>query len=121
MNLEELEKLKAHVKELDEQVGLKPETLKEVNRALELERRKIEMRSVHITVAITDFKCPYCQKEYDDKEDKYLNRCNRNKSGITHIICSCGKRFGMTYDVTGQAVGFDLDPNNLNRFNLLNQ
>ena len=52
------------------------------------------------------FKCPNCQKEYSDSDDKYLNRCNKNKSGCTKIKCTCGKTFQMTYDFKGDAHSF---------------
>ena len=53
-----------------------------------------------------EFECPKCNKKYSDSEDKYLNRCNKNKSGCTKIKCSCGKSFFMTYDQRGDAVSF---------------
>ena len=53
-----------------------------------------------------DFNCPVCKKAYSDSEDKYLNRCNKNKSGCTAIYCKCGHIFYMTYDITGKAVSF---------------
>lgn len=56
-----------------------------------------------------DFNCPYCNKQYSDEDDKYLNICNRNKSGWTSIKCKCGNKFGMTYDITGEAVSFELE------------
>ena len=56
-----------------------------------------------------DFKCPYCQKIYWDDSDKYLNRCNKNKSGCTKIKCDCGHTFGMTYNFKSEAVGFKLN------------
>jgi len=63
---------------------------------------------INISFANIDFKCPFCSKEYVDDKDTYLDRCNINKSGTTSINCKCGKKFGMTYDITGQAVGFKL-------------
>jgi len=53
-----------------------------------------------------DFKCPFCVKIYWDDSNKYLNRCNKNKSGFTKIKCSCGQIFGMTYNYKSEAVGF---------------
>ena len=47
-------------------------------------------------------------KKYDDLDDKYLDRCNNNKSGFTKINCNCGNKFGMTYDIQGDAIGFKL-------------
>ena len=55
-----------------------------------------------------DFKCPYCKKEYDDRDDLYLDKCNRNKCGWTKIKCSCSKRFGMTYNYKSDAVAFEI-------------
>jgi len=75
----------------------------------------IEETHLHITFAKIDFKCPFCLKEYNDLDDKYVDRCNKNKSGTTSVTCSCGKRFGMTYDITGQAVGFDLTADKLKK------
>lgn len=63
---------------------------------------------IHITFAKVDFKCPHCKKEYEDSDDKYLDKCNKNESGFTKIKCECLKTFGMTYDITCQAVGFKL-------------
>lgn len=54
----------------------------------------------------TDFKCPFCVKKYNDIHDKYLNRCNKNKSFITTIKCECGNKFGMTFNP--HAVSFKL-------------
>ena len=54
----------------------------------------------------TEFTCPNCGKEYSDSDDKYLERCNRNKNGCTRIRCECGKDFFMTYNYKGGAVGF---------------
>ena len=59
-----------------------------------------------ICFANTKFNCPHCEKEYNDNDDKYLNRCNKNKNGITKINCDCGKSFYMTYDYKGNATSF---------------
>jgi len=67
------------------------------------------MNIIHISYDKIDFKCPHCNKEYLDSDDKYVNRCNDNKCGYTKIKCSCSETFGMTYDYMGQAVGFDLN------------
>lgn len=62
-----------------------------------------------IDYAKTDFTCPHCQAPHADEYDKYLDRCNKNKSGYTKIRCYvCEKKFGFTYDYTGDAVGFKL-------------
>lgn len=39
--------------------------------------------------ANTVFTCPHCNKQYDDADDKYINRCNKNKKMYT-TKCSCG-------------------------------
>ena len=59
-----------------------------------------------IDFANTDFKCPYCKKQYSDINDKYVNRLNKNKKGYTSIKCSCGHKFKMTYDIFCDAVSF---------------
>ena len=55
------------------------------------------------------FSCPHCYKEYNDADEKYLNRINQNKCGYVKIKCSCDETFGMTYDIIGNAVGFKLN------------
>jgi len=62
-----------------------------------------------ICMAKIDFYCPHCMKKYDDRDEKYLNRFMANKCGYTKIKCICGERFGMTYDMKGDAVGFKLE------------
>lgn len=61
-----------------------------------------------LTLAKINFQCPYCKKKYNDDEDVYLNKCNKNKSNCTSIKCICRNKFGMTYDITGDAVAFKL-------------
>jgi hypothetical protein len=63
-----------------------------------------------ICMANMNFICPHCNKPYNDGDDKYLNRANKNKSGFTKIKCECGEVFGMTYNFKGDAVGFKLKP-----------
>ena len=53
-----------------------------------------------------DFLCPSCGKAYSDVNEKYLNRCNKNKSGSTRIKCSCGVAFYMTCNYMSDAVSF---------------
>lgn len=62
--------------------------------------------NVHIRFAKIDFECKHCNKKYSDTDDKYVIRCNNNKSGCTKIFCKCGKSFFMTYDYMGNAVSF---------------
>jgi Zn finger protein HypA/HybF involved in hydrogenase expression len=64
---------------------------------------------IHISFSNVNFQCPHCGSKYSDSDDKYLNRCNKNKQGYTVITCDrCNDRFGMCYDMTGKAVGFKL-------------
>lgn len=65
---------------------------------------------VHISFARTDFKCPHCDKRYNDNNDKYLDRIqnSKRKLGYTTIKCLCGDKFGMTYTCFGKAVSFKL-------------
>ena len=74
----------------------------------------MEDQIIHMSFAGTKFKCPYCKKEYNDSDDKFLNRCNKNIKGYTKINCSCKNRFGMTYNIIGDAVGFKLISTNQN-------
>lgn len=63
---------------------------------------------MHISYAKIDFNCPYCDKKYQDNEDKYVERCNKNINGCTTVKCECGKRFGMTYNMMGHAQSFKI-------------
>ena len=63
---------------------------------------------VFLDFANTGFKCPNCDKKYSDIKGIYLDKCNANKSGYTKIKCSCGNKFGMTYNFCGNAVSFFL-------------
>lgn len=63
-------------------------------------------KPVFLDYANVYFKCPNCEKQYSDLFGKYIDRCNKNKSGCTKIKCSCGKSFFMTYDYRGDAVSF---------------
>ena len=68
----------------------------------------IQINNGFLDFANIDFNCPYCNKEYSDLNEKYLDRCNKNKSNMTKIKCSCGKTFGMMYNIRVEAVGFYL-------------
>jgi len=63
---------------------------------------------IHISFAKIDFSCPHCGKKYSDESDKYLDKCNKNKNGCTTIQCECENKFGMTYNMMGNAVSFNL-------------
>ena len=61
-----------------------------------------------ICLSRTNFTCPHCGEGYED-DDTYLDRCNNNKCGYARITCKeCGKKFGMTYNMKSDAVGFKL-------------
>ena len=66
----------------------------------------VQIKNGFIDFAKTDFKCPTCEKQYNDRDDKYLDRCQNNKSGITKVKCECGKPFFMTYNYKVDAVSF---------------
>ena len=66
----------------------------------------VQIENGFIDFAKTNFKCPNCEKQYNDRDDKYLNGCQNNKSGCTKIKCECGKPFFMTYNYMGDAVSF---------------
>ena len=63
---------------------------------------------MRINLPKINFECPHCKTQYLDDEDKYLDRCNKNKFGYTTIKCRCGMKFGMTYDIQSDAIGFEL-------------
>ena len=65
-----------------------------------------QIKNGFICLAVVDFDCPTCKKQYIDSDDKYLNRCNKNKDGCTKIKCECGITFNMTYNYKGDAVSF---------------
>lgn len=66
------------------------------------------MNRAFIKMANIEFTCPYCLKQYDDADEKYLNRLNRNKSGYTQKTCECGKTFGIAFEIIGKVIGFKL-------------
>lgn len=66
----------------------------------------VRIKDMFFDFGKSDFKCPHCLKDYNDGNDVYLKRCNKNKSNNTKINCSCGKVFYMTYDITSEAVSF---------------
>jgi hypothetical protein len=68
--------------------------------------KTIKVENGTLSFSNIDFLCPSCGKAYSDTNDKYLNRCNKNKSGNTRIKCSCGVVFYMTYNYMSDAVAF---------------
>ena len=66
----------------------------------------VQLKKGFIDFAKNYFKCPNCKKQYNDINDKYLDRCKNNNSGSTKIKCECGKLFYMTYNYMGDAVSF---------------
>lgn len=66
----------------------------------------VKINNGFLDFAKIDFKCPNCKKKYVDINDKYLKKCEKNKSGVAGVKCKCGQRFFMTYDYQGNAVSF---------------
>jgi hypothetical protein len=60
-----------------------------------------------IDFADTRFNCPNCNKEFNDDDDKYCKRINKNKSLITKIKCDCKKTFCLTVNTHGDFVTFN--------------
>jgi hypothetical protein len=59
--------------------------------------------------ANTEFDCPHCGIKYNDADEKYLNRINKNKSGMTRIRCTdCNQLFGLVYDFKADLQSFEL-------------
>ena len=63
------------------------------------------------------FKCPSCGMEYIDSDEKYLNRCNKNKSSCTKINCKCGGNFMVSLNYKGDFVSFIKKEKNSNSIN----
>jgi len=61
---------------------------------------------VYLNLSKIHFSCVHCGKKYSDHNDKYLNRCNKNKDFCTTIKCDCGKQFRMSYNIEGHAVSW---------------
>lgn len=59
-----------------------------------------------LCMANINFDCPKCHKAYSDLDEKYLNRCNRNRNGCTLVKCTCGQSFYVTYNYMGDIVTF---------------
>jgi len=54
-----------------------------------------------------EFTCPKCKTQYDDLNETYLNRCNKNKYGFTRTKCkNCGVNFYVTYNYMGDIQSF---------------
>lgn len=67
------------------------------------------MIGTFIDFARIEFSCPYCEKRYDDRNEKYLKRLNKIKRTYLKKRCVyCGKRFGIAVDMQGDIVGFNL-------------
>lgn len=69
----------------------------------------MEDQIIHISWAKIDFQCPYCEKQYEDTNDKYYKRLEQNNLGYTKTKCECGETFGIAIDITSQYVGFKLN------------
>jgi hypothetical protein len=64
---------------------------------------------IHISFSKIDFKCPNCDKKYNDGYDDFYKRIQKNKNGYTTHMCTCAKRFGITNNFKGDMIGFKLD------------
>lgn len=62
--------------------------------------------TIHIHFANLNFKCPYCKKKYNDKDEKYYKKINKNKSTIAIIRCECKEVFFLTANYKGEYVAF---------------
>jgi len=63
---------------------------------------------IHISIAKIDFCCPYCKKKYNDEYEVFYKRIIKNKNYHTTHMCTCAKRFGITYNFKGDMVGFEI-------------
>lgn len=64
---------------------------------------------IYISSYKLDYKCPNCNKQYNDENDELCERLNNSKKGYLTLKCdSCKAKFGYTVDMTGQSVGFEL-------------
>ena len=70
-----------------------------------------QIKNGFVSISETSFLCPYCLKEYDDSDDKYLKILNKNKHGITRIKCRCGNKFGLIASYYNTLESFTLDKN----------
>ena len=68
-----------------------------------------------IDMAVTQFHCPDCNKEYNDDKDKYLKRMNYNNDNIVTINCKCGSKFSITYNIMSEIVVFKPVTNNMDK------
>ena len=59
----------------------------------------IQISGGFLDLSPVDITCPYCGEKFAD--EKYLERCNKNKSGVTKIKCACGNTFKSTFDIQG--------------------
>ena len=54
----------------------------------------------------TSFSCPHCKKKFDDVDDKYLKRVNKNKSSCAKVKCDCKETFSLISDYKGDFITF---------------
>ncbi len=66
------------------------------------------MRNIFIKFANTEFLCPNCARYYNDENDKYLKKLNRNKYCRTSIKCECGTKFYITPTYCGDLASFEM-------------
>lgn len=60
---------------------------------------------IFLHFAETEFKCPSCERPYND--EKYIKRCNNNKNWMTKINCKCDHPFWLTYNYKGDIIVFN--------------
>ncbi len=68
--------------------------------------KKLNGKWLHIYISKIYFNCPYCNKQYNDSDEKILNKINKNKQMYTSKKCECGQKFGVTYNYMGNIVSF---------------
>jgi hypothetical protein len=69
----------------------------------------IQIENGFLDYSETEFNCPSCKKQYNDNNEKYLKRINKNKWGRTLISCTCGIKFYLVPDFKGDLITFKLD------------
>ena len=56
------------------------------------------------------FKCPYCETEFVDEDDRYYDMIDFNKKFYTEVYChKCKRYFGLAVSYMGDMKGFKLD------------
>lgn len=61
---------------------------------------------IYVNFADITFTCPSCNKQYEDADDKYCRRINKNKTFTTKVKCECNNTFRLTVYYTGKFVTY---------------